>query len=65
MVERAGNRVNNAFIDKSSPPVQAYVSVNDAEYKAMVEETGQPGREGHAPAGLGSGTGCVHFLTPR
>ena len=33
-----GSRANKAFIGKSSPPVQAYVAVKDAEYKAMVEE---------------------------
>ena len=40
VAERAGNRGNNAFIGKSSPPVQAYVVVNckDTKYKAMVEE---------------------------
>ena len=39
VTERAGSRDNNAFIGKSSPPVQACVAVKDAKYKAMVEET--------------------------
>ena len=45
--ERVGNRVNNAFMGKSSPPVQSYVSVKDTKYKAMVEET---------PSQVGKGT---------
>ena len=52
MAERAGSRDNNAFIGKSSPPVQPYVSVKDAKYKAMVEEAASQvgkGTRQHAP----------------
>ena len=52
VTERAGNRVNNAFMGKSSPPVQSYVTVKDTKYKAMVEEaTSQVGKDTlqHAP----------------
>ena len=52
VAERAGSRSNNAFMGKSSPPVQSYVAVKDAKYKAMVEEaTSQVGKgtRQHAP----------------
>ena len=42
--ERAGSRANNAFIGKSSPPVQAYVAVKDTKYK-VEEAVSQVGKD--------------------
>ena len=58
----AGTRANNAFIGKSSPPVQAYEKGKQVKYQAMVDEAANQVRKGmrqQAPV-----LGCVHFLTP-
>ena len=46
VAERAGSRANNAFIGKSSSPVQAYEKVKQVKYQAMVDESASQVKKG-------------------